>query len=75
MLPALSLASFAPPQSHGLAVLLELGDQCIAVLDHIRVLLILVVGSVRLDDPVDPVDRARNAVVGNELGKITRGTC
>lgn len=58
MLPALSLAPFAPPQPHGLAVLLELGDQRIAVLDYIRVLLVLVVGAVRLDDAIDPVDRA-----------------
>lgn len=67
---SISLAPFTPPQSHGLAVFLEFGDQGITVLHHIRVLLVLVVGSVRLDDPIDAVDRARNAVAGDELGQI-----
>ena len=67
---SISLAPFTPPQSHGLAVLLEFGDQRIAMLHHIRVLLVLVVGSVRLDNPIDSVDRARDAVAGDELGQI-----
>lgn len=67
---SISLAPFTPPQSHGLAVFLEFSDQRITMLHHIRVLLVLVVGSVRLDNPIDAVDRARNAVAGDELGQI-----
>ena len=65
-----SLAPFTPPQPHGLAVFLEFGDQCITMLHHVRVLLVLVVGSVRLDNPIDAVDGARDAVAGDELGQI-----
>lgn len=67
---SISLAPFTPPQSHGLAVFLEFSDQRITMLHHIRVLLVLVVGSVRLDNPIDAVDRARNAVAGDEFGQI-----
>ena len=64
------LATFAPPQPHGLAVLLQLGDELVALLDHVDVLLVLVVGPVRLDDALDAVDGARYAVGGDELGEV-----
>jgi hypothetical protein len=64
------LTTLASPQSDGLAVLLQLGDELVTLLHHIRVLLVLVVWSVRLDDTLDAVDGARNAVCGNELGKV-----
>jgi hypothetical protein len=54
-----------------LSVFLDLGDQGITMLNHISVLLVLVVGSIRLDNAVHTIDGAGNAVVGNELGKIT----
>lgn len=38
---------------------------------HVRVLLVLVIGSVGLDDAIDPVNRAGNAVAGDELGQVT----
>jgi hypothetical protein len=41
------------------------------MLNHISVLLVLVVRSIRLDDSIDTIDSAGNTVVRNELGKIT----
>lgn len=64
------LAPFASPQPHSLAILLKLGDQGITVFHHIRVLLVLGVGSVRLDNAVDTVNCACNTVAGDELGEI-----
>lgn len=64
------LAPFASSQPHGLSVLLQFRNQGIAVLHNIRVLLVLVVWSVRLDDAIDPIDGACNPVAGNEFGKI-----
>jgi len=49
---------------------LQLGDELITLLYHIRVLLVLVVWSVRLNDALDAVDGARDAVGGNELGEV-----
>lgn len=63
--------TFTTTKTHGLPVLLQLRDQCITVLDNIDVLLVLVVGSVRLDDAVDAIDGARYPVRGDEFGKIT----
>lgn len=64
------LTTLATPQPDSLAVLLQLGDELIALLDHIHILLVLVVGSVGLDDALDAVDGAGNAVCGDELGEV-----
>lgn len=40
------------------------------MLHHIRILLVLVVRSVRLDNTVDTIDRACDPVACNELGQI-----
>lgn len=68
-----SLRSLATPQSHGLAVLLELGDELVALLYDILILLVLVVGPVRLDDALarNAVDGAGDAAGGDELGQVT----
>lgn len=70
------LCTLTAPQSHSLAVLLELGDQLIALLHHIVVLLVLVVRAVGLDNALagDAVDGAWDALGGDELGKIA-GKC
>ena len=41
------------------------------MLDHIGVLLILIIRPVRLDDAVDAVDGAGDAVCGDEFGEIS----
>lgn len=64
------LATLTSPQSNRLSVLLQLGDQLIALLNHIVVLLVLVVWSIRLDDFVDTVDCAWDAICGDEVGKV-----
>ena len=71
---SISLAPFTPPQSHGLAVFLEFGDQGITVLHHIRVLLVLVVGTVGLDDALagDAVNGARDAAGSDESSQIAK---
>lgn len=66
-----TLAALTTPKADSLSILLELGDQSITVLHHVGVLFVLVIRSVGLDDSVDPVDRAGNAVAGDELGQIT----
>lgn len=71
--PPSALRSLASPQPHGLAVLLELGDELIALADHVLVLLVLVVGAVRLDDTLacNTVDGAGDAAGGDEASQIT----
>jgi hypothetical protein len=64
------LATFTPPEPDGLAVLLQLGDELVALLDHVHVLLVLVVWAVCLDDALDAVDGARYAVGGDEFGEV-----
>lgn len=64
------LTALAPPQPDGLAVLLQLCDELVALLDHVCVLLVLVVWPVRLDDALDAVDGAGDAVGGDELGEV-----
>jgi hypothetical protein len=49
---------------------LELCNELVTLLDHIHVLLVLVVGPIGLDDALDAVNGAGNAVSGNELGKV-----
>ena len=67
------LRSLATPKSHGLAVLLQLSDELIALLDDVLVLLVLVIGPVSLDDTLarDAVNSARDAAGGNELSQVT----
>lgn len=64
------LTPLAPPQPHGLSILLKLRDQRIALLHHIGILLVLVVRPIRLNNPVDSINGAGDAVAGNELGQI-----
>jgi hypothetical protein len=51
---------------------LQLGDQLVALAHHVLVLLVLVVGSVGLDDTVarDAVNGAGDAAGGDELGEV-----
>jgi hypothetical protein len=69
-----NLATLASPQPDGLPVLLQLGDKLVALLDNVHILLVLVVGSVGLDDALNAIDGAGNAVGGDELGKIPGGS-
>ena len=64
------LSPFTPPQPDSLSILLKLRDKGISMLHHIRILLVLVVRSVRLDNTVDTIDRACDPVACNELGQI-----
>lgn len=66
------LGTFAPPQPDRLAVLLQLGNQLVALLHDVRVLLVLVVRPVGLDDTLarHAVDGARDALGGDELGQV-----
>lgn len=66
-----SLTALTSTKTHSLSILLNLGDQRITVLNHIGILLVLVIGTIRLNDTVDAVDSAGNTVVGNEFGKVT----
>ena len=66
-----SSTPLASSQPHCLSILLQLGDQAITLLHNIRVLLVLVIGSVRLYDLVDTVNRAWYAVCGDEFGEVT----
>src|SRR6266566_3462300 len=60
----------APPQPHRLAVLLQLGNELVALAHDVLVLLVLVVGPVRLDDALarHAVDGTGDAAAGDELG-------
>lgn len=65
-----TLPPFTSPQPDRLSILLQLCDQSITLLNHISVLLVLVIGTVRLDDPVDTVDGARNAICRDEFCQV-----
>lgn len=65
-----SSTSLTSSQSHSLTILLKLGDQSIALLDHVGVLLVLIVRSIGLDDAIDTINRARYSVSCDEFGKI-----
>ena len=69
LLAAVSTA-LAAPQPDGLTVLLQLCDELVSLLHYVGVLLVLVVWSVRLDDALDAVDGARDAVCGDELSEV-----
>jgi len=66
------LRPLASPQSHGLAIFLKLGNQLIALLDYIVVLLVLIIRSVSLNDTLSgySVDSAGDSFSCNEFGKI-----
>jgi hypothetical protein len=64
------LTTLTSPQPHRLAVLLQLGNELITLLDDVGVLLVLVVWSVGFDDAVDAVDGARDAVCCDEFGEV-----
>lgn len=68
------LCPLASPEPDGLSVLLQLGDELIALADHVLVLLVLVVGAICLDDTLagDAVDCAGDAAGGDEFGEVTR---
>jgi hypothetical protein len=65
-----ALATLAAPKSNALPILLKLGDEMIALLNHIHVLLVLVVWSVGLNHLVDAINRARHTVCGDEVGQV-----
>ena len=65
---------FAAAKPHGLAVLLQLGNELVTLPHHVLVLLVLVVGAVRLDDAAlarHAVDGAGDAAARDELGQVT----
>lgn len=64
------LTAFTATKTDSLPILLELGNQRIAVLDHIGVLLVLIIGPIGLDDAIDSVDGACNPVTRDELGEV-----
>ena len=59
-----------PPQPHRLPILLHFRNKAIALLDHIRVLLILIIRAVRLNNAVDTIDRTGDPVSGDEFSEI-----
>ncbi len=65
-----NLATLTAPQPDGLTVLLQLGDELVALLDHVCVLLVLIVRSVCLDDALDTVNGAGYAVSGDETSEV-----
>jgi hypothetical protein len=54
---------------------LKLRYQSIALLNHICVLLVLVIWSVRLYYLIDAIDGAWYAVCGDKFGEITEAEC
>lgn len=56
-----------------MTIFLKLGDELIALLHNIGVLLVLVIGSVGLNDTLSghTVDSTWDALSGDELGEIT----
>jgi hypothetical protein len=65
-----NLTTLTATKSNGLSVFLEFGNQGVTVLHHVRVLLVLVIGSVGFNNSIDAVNRAGNAVAGDELGQV-----
>jgi hypothetical protein len=65
-----NLATLASPQPDRLSVLLQLSDELVTLLDNIHILPVLVVWSVGLDNALDAIDGAGNAVCSDELGKV-----
>ena len=67
------LCSLTSPQPHSLPVLLKFGDELIALLHYVIVLLVLIVWSIGLDDSLSgyTIDSAGDASSGDEFSKIT----
>jgi hypothetical protein len=70
---ALTVASspLTPSQPDSLPILLQLGDQRVALLDHVGILLILVVRAIGLNDVINPVNGTGDTVGGYKFGEIT----
>ncbi len=68
-----TLPPLTPPQPHRLPILLQFRNQPVPHLDHVGILAVLVVRPVGLDDLVDAVDGAGDAVCGDEFGEIAGG--
>jgi hypothetical protein len=49
---------------------LQLRDELVALLDHVRILLVLVVWPVRFNDALDAINGAGYPVRGDEFGEI-----
>lgn len=64
-------SAFTSPQPNSLPILLQLGDQRVALLDHVGILLILIVRAVSLNDVIYAVNGTGYAVGGYKFGKIT----
>ncbi len=60
-----------PSQPDSLPILLQLGDQCVALLDHVGILLILVVRAIGFNDVINPVNGTGDTAGGYKFGEIT----
>jgi hypothetical protein len=67
----LTSASFTTPKSDCLSVFLKLRDKLIALLDNIVVLLVFIVWSVGFNNSLDTVNRTRDSLCSDKIGKIT----
>lgn len=63
--------TLAPSHPHSLPILLQFRDELIALLHDIHILLILVIWAIRLDDLVDTIDSARNAIHGDKVAEVS----
>jgi hypothetical protein len=64
------LTPFAASQSHRLSILLQLRNELIPLLDHVVVLFVLVIGPVRFDNFIHPINGAWNAIRCNEVREV-----
>ena len=64
------LSSFTSSQPHCLTILLQLRDQLVPLANNLRILFVLIVRSVCLDDAVDPIYGAWDTIRSNEFGEI-----
>lgn len=67
----LFLSPLTTPQPDSLSKLLKLGEKLVTVFNDLRVLPVLIIWPVSLDDAVYLVDSAIELLGGNELGEIT----
>lgn len=67
------LCSLATPQPHSLTVLLQFRDELITLSHNVLVLLVLVIGSVGLDDALagDAIDCTGDTTGGDEASEVT----
>jgi len=68
------LCSLTTPQPHSLAVFLEFCDQLVSLFNNIVVLLVLVIRSVGLDDPLSShaINRAVDSFSCDKLGQVAK---